>query len=97
MDPQAFLKVIAGNITSDQGLQSLLLIAIAGFAVSLLTGFGAMYIMPLLMLLAFLNYVVFPISFIADPLLPAYVKYPLFAFFNIIGILAYVSFIRGGT
>jgi hypothetical protein len=97
MDVQSFVAKLASNITTDTSLQGLIGVAIIGFAVSLLTGFATMYIIPLIMLMVFLNYVVFPISFIADPLLPDMVKIPLFVFFNLLGIMAIVSFVRGST
>jgi hypothetical protein len=92
----SFLQVLASNMTSDNALGALLGIAVVGAAV-LLTGFGAIYIVPLLMLLAFFNYVVFPISFILDPALPPIIKYPLAVFFNLLTILAIVSFVRGNA
>lgn len=97
MDTQSFITALASNITSSTSLNTLLGIAAVGFAISLLTGFTTIYLVPLIMLLVFLNYVVFPISFIADPLLPDFVKIPLFVFFNILTVMAMVSFIRGGN
>lgn len=96
LNPATFLQTLASNMVSDNALAGLLGIAVIG-AVALLTGFGAIYIIPLMMLLAFLNFVVFPISFIFDPMLPALIKYPIIVFFNIITILAIVSFTRGNT
>jgi hypothetical protein len=94
--PASFLTVLASNMTSDNAIAALLGIAVIGAAV-LLSGFGAIYIIPLMMLLAFMNYVVFPISFIFDPLLPAIIKYPLIVFFNLLMILSIVSFTRGNV
>jgi hypothetical protein len=51
---EGFLRTLASNMTSDSGLASLLAIGIIG-AAALLSGFGAIYIVPLMMLLAFLN------------------------------------------
>jgi hypothetical protein len=94
--PSSFLSILASNMTSDNAIAALLGIAVIGAAV-LLSGFGAIYIIPLMMLLAFLNYVVFPISFIFDPALPALIKYPLVVFFNLLMILSVVSFTRGSV
>ena len=99
--PASFLTVLASNMTidnmtSDNAIAALLAIAVTGAAV-LLSGFGAIYIIPLMMLLAFMNYVVFPISFIFDPLLPAIIKYPLIVFFNLLMILSIISFTRGSV
>lgn len=94
--PSSFLTVLASNMTSDNAIAALLGIAVIGAAV-LLSGFGAIYIIPLMMLLAFMNYVVFPISFIFDPLLPAIIKYPLIVFFNLLMILSIISFTRGSV
>lgn len=93
---ESFLRVLASNMTSDNALAAVLGIAVIG-AAALLTGFGAIYIIPLMMLLAFLNYVVFPLSFVFDPTMPGMIKYPLVVFFNILTILPIVSFIRGNV
>ena len=96
VDAASLLKAIAQNITSDKSLEDLLLISVVGFAALLLTGFGTIYLIPLIMLLTLLNYVVFPISFIADPALPDFVKYPLVVFFNLLTVFAISSYVRGG-
>jgi len=93
---ESFVRVLASNMTSDNALAAILGIAVIG-AAALLTGFGAIYIIPLMMLLAFLNFVVFPISFIFDPALPAIIKFPFVVFFNLLTILAIVSFTRGNV
>lgn len=74
----------------------LLVIAGAGIAlVALITGYSAIYIIPLLILMAILNFVVFPLGFVLDPTIPEFLKYPIAVFFNLMTVLATVSFIRG--
>jgi hypothetical protein len=62
-----------------------------------LQGFAAVYIIPALFLVTFINVVVLPYSFIFDPAMPDLIKMPLVALLNIITVLAVVDFIRGGA
>jgi len=77
-------------------------IPIAGFigiisiiGISLIIGYGAIYVLPAIMLLLFLNYFVFPLSYIFDATLDPMLKYVFFGFFNLITVLAVLTFIRG--
>jgi hypothetical protein len=71
---------------------------VSGGAISnLLTGFGAIYVIPILMLLAVLAYVVYPLSFIFDASLPFFIKGLLTTFFGVITVLSSLSFVRGGA
>lgn len=89
------LTEIAHSITSEEGLQLLLGIAVIGVVATLLGGFGATFLVPLLILLVVLNYVVFPISFLIDPNVPAIIRIPAIIFINILTILSILDFIRG--
>ena len=62
---------------------------------SLSVGYGAIYILPAVILWLFLNYFVFPLSFIFDATLDPMLKYVFFGFFNLITVLAVLTFIRG--
>lgn len=59
-------------------------------------GYSAIYIIPLLILMAVLNLVVFPMSFITQSAMPDILKIILIVFFNLLTVLAIISFVRGG-
>jgi hypothetical protein len=74
----------------------------AAIAVSFLTGFSAMYIIPALLLSTFLVFMVFPTSLLINTAIfpsPDYdlVRIPLLAIFNIFTLLSILNFVRGGT
>jgi len=71
-------------------------ITIAAIA-SLLLGFSAIYIIPLVMLFALLNYFAFPLSIIDahDPMLGTF-GMVIVVFLNLLSLLAITSFVRGG-
>jgi hypothetical protein len=73
---------------------SVVLLAV-GALILLITGFSAMYIIPAVILIAVLNFLIFPFDFIFSA--PTYISVPIVAFFNIISVLAVLNFIRGGT
>ena len=104
------LTQISQSITSIGALNAV----IGGSAVvvliglSVLSGFGAMFIIPLIILMIVANWFVFPIGLFADPSCTvitsvagacAYGTFnlPIFAFLNIITILTYIEFIRGSA
>lgn len=73
----------------------------AGVLAALLGGFSAMYIIPALIIIAIVNLVVMPYSFLFDPSIPEsvfnFLFIPLIAIFNIITVLAVIDFVRGGA
>ena len=76
----------------------LFLAVIVGAAfTSLLVGFAAMYLIPALMLVVFINFVVLPYSFITTSGMPTMLSVALLAIFNVITALAVADFIRGGA
>lgn len=97
MDFVNLLKTLAQAILSDEGISILLGVAITGLVATLLGGFGAMYIFPILMLLTFANYLLFPLSFLLDQSLPDIVKLPLIVLFNLLTLLTIITFVRGGN
>lgn len=60
-------------------------------------GFGSFYIFPAIIFFAVMNFIVFPFSFILDPNvdMPVILKIPIIALFNIMLVMAIISFIRG--
>lgn len=93
---KALLNVMLSNLTSDENLRLLLGLSILGLLTTFLGGFGAVYIVPIILALTFLNYVIFPISFIFDPSFPAIIGVPMITLFNLLAIMAVVNFVRGG-
>jgi hypothetical protein len=87
--------------TNDNALLNLIITSVSigalGIVIALFTGYSAVYLVPILLLIAILNLVVFPISFIFDPSMSEFIKIPLVMFFNVMTILAIVNFIRGAT
>ena len=65
--------------------------------VSFLTGFAAMYVIPAILLVAFINFVIIPYSFLTDVAMPWPLPVLLFGIFNTITVLAVADFIRGGA
>ena len=86
---------------NDSALLNLIITAVSigalGIVIALFTGYSAVYLVPILLLIAILNLIIFPISFIFDPAMSEFIKIPLVMFFNIMSILAIINFIRGST
>ena len=63
-----------------------------------LLGFGITYVIPIVMLFAFLNFLVFPIGSLFDPqsAIPDSIKLLVLAFFNIMTILTLLSYSNKG-
>lgn len=59
------------------------------------TGFSAIYYLPIVFLISVFTFFIFPFDFILQA--PAPLNYILIAFFNIVMVLAGLSFIRGGN
>jgi len=85
------------NDTFFTQLTTILLIGIGGIVVAWLLGFSAMYVIPLVILWAFVNLFVFPFSFLLDPAFPAEVVITITAILNVLMGLALLNFIRGPT
>lgn len=64
---------------------------------SLIIGYSAIFIIPIVLLIGLLNFFVFPLNFMMDPSFPDIIKYPVLAFFNILTVLAVLNFVRGGV
>jgi hypothetical protein len=73
---------------------------VAAAATALILGFSALFIIPIVMLIALLNFLVFPFSFLItapnDPIASAF-YIPFVVFMNILCVLALASFVRGGN
>ncbi|MDD3906561.1 MAG: hypothetical protein PHS46_08610 [Candidatus Omnitrophica bacterium] len=96
-DIATFLGHLAEGALAPQNAIGTVLALIAGAAATLIAGYAAIYIIPLAFLLMFLNLVVYPFSFVLDPAMPDMIKVPLVVFFNLLSIMAVLSFIRGGN
>jgi len=59
------------------------------------SGFSAIYIVPLLILMAIMQFFVMPMSFILDASIPVEIRVALIVFFNMLTVLASIHFIRG--
>jgi hypothetical protein len=84
------------SITTDAGLAALGISALAALALTFLSGFGAIYIIPIFIIIVVFNVLVFPVSMIITPDIPDIVRLPLLLFFNILLLLTAITFIRGG-
>lgn len=79
-------------------------LAVAG-ALAIYTGFSAMFVIPLMILLAIANLLIFPVNFFVDSSCSSLVSgaictpnefsLPILLFLNILAILTYTEFIRG--
>jgi hypothetical protein len=91
-DPKSFFGAIAQNITSENLVWTLLGLAAVGIG-TYLTGFSAMFIIPLLILVTILNLVVVSPSIFLGSNTPYGSLF--YTFFYLLAILAYVEFVRG--
>lgn len=96
LDFMETLKTLTKAMLSDEGISILLGVAITGLVATLIGGFGAMYVFPIVMLLVFANYLLFPLSFLLDQTLPDIIKIPLVVLFNLLTLLTIITFVRGG-
>ncbi len=97
IDYLRFVGVIVTSAITPQNALGLVVVGIAAAATTLLLGFAAIYIIPIAMLLLVMNYLLYPFSFVFDPSMPDIVKIPLYVFFNLMTMLAVMSFARGGN
>lgn len=106
LSPEFLIQRIGETMLNNLALAGVLgvLIAAAGL-VAIYTGFSAMYVIPMLILLAIANLLIFPVNFFIDSsctaidssavCTPGLLGFPILLFLNIITILAFVEFIRG--
>lgn len=101
----AVITSLISGVTSGSTISQILnpaavLTGVVIGATLLLSGFSAIYILAALMLVLFLNAMVFPTSMLLTPEIMASVgdpfSLPLAILFNILLILAVLSFTRGG-
>jgi len=101
LDMTSFINSMADTILNpENGTATLLLggiILASTLATFLGGGYLAVYLVPMLILMAVLNLVVFPLSFIFDAALPLEFKVLISGFFNVLTVLAAVGFIRGNV
>jgi hypothetical protein len=96
---ESVMKVILGSITVNADVISaaLLALVVTAIATSLLGGFSATFVVPLLLLLAVAQYFILPISFLFDLTIPIQMRAPLIFLLNMMMVLAIMDFIRGKT
>ena len=97
MDLGTLLRSLFDSITTPSGLAALGISVAAAAVLTFLSGFGAIYIIPIFILIAIANFFVFPVSFILSSSIAIEAKVVLQVFFNIIQLLAAIDFIRGGS
>jgi len=79
----------------------LVILAAASLALRAITGFAAIYLVPLVFLLIFLNFFVFPVGIIlgtdSATTIPVDISLTLRLIFNALYVLAIISFVRGNV
>ena len=71
-------------------------LVLAAALITLITGYSAIYVIPIFLVLAVINFFLLPLNFlmtIEEPL----IKYPVMGLFNILTVLAILNFVRGQT
>jgi hypothetical protein len=104
LDFNSILNIITSSILNGaSGTGPLAVIGlglVASAATAMILGFSALFVIPIVMLIALLNFLVFPLSFLVtapnDPVASAFYV-PFVVFMNILCVLALASFIRGGN
>ena len=113
MEQSDFLQKIGQLFSTTDGIARLIGFVLAGVALTALTGFSSMYFVPVILLLFITNFVAMPISqdvlapncinnidpaaCMANGAMPAFIFYPLLLIFNVLTVMACISFIRGGV
>lgn len=87
---------LAGHNSTILGLIVASIAGVTLFA-GLLSGFGVIYIIPMILLLVVLALFVLPFGFIFDSSYPIWITVPFVSFFNLMLVLAIISLIRGGV
>lgn len=74
-----------------------LVVLIGAGVITQALGFGSFYIFPAIIFFAVMNFIIFPFSFIIDPSIdmPDILKIPIIVLFNIMLVMAIMSFVRG--
>ena len=96
LDITNLLKSLFDGITTPAGLTALGVSAVAAVVLTFLSGFGAIYIIPIFIIIVVLNIFAFPVSSIITPDTPDMIRIPLLLFFNTLLLLTAITFIRGG-
>lgn len=96
LDIKTLLTALFNSITTDAGLSALGISALAALALTFLSGFGAIYIIPIFIIIVIFNVLAFPISSIITASTPDIIRIPLLLFFNVLLLLTGITFIRGG-
>lgn len=94
-----------GTINPDEETDNNILMAalfigvlsIIGISISFLTGFGATYVLPMVILMAVLNFFIFPINFLFTDATPDIIRIPAVVILNILLVLAVLDFTRGNA
>lgn len=98
-DPAALIFLMASNLLNSEA--GIVLLGLTGVAVILAAflsgGFIAMFIVPMIIMMAVLNFLVFPLSFLFDASLPMEIRVIGVLFFNMLTVLATLSFVRGSV
>jgi hypothetical protein len=113
IEPMSFLTRLGNLFSNPNGIASIIAIVAASIGIAALTGFSSMYFIPLIMLVFLFNYIAMPLSAgvlgttcqsetapsncVEQQGLPSIIYYPLLLVFNIMTVLACISFIRGGV
>ena len=100
LDPATILaSMISAMVSPTNPLGAINLIVLAAAIIAAALGFAAMYILPALMLIEMLNFFVFPLSFLVQQSDPSTALFyvPFVVLLNILTVMAYANFIRGGS
>lgn len=71
-------------------------VGIFGIALGLITGYSAMYIIPIIMLTVAIQYFILPFGTLFNLIENETIRTPVIFFFNMITVLAVIHFVRGG-
>jgi len=105
INPASFLQLLGQSILNNAAAAGLLGLAIAATSVAalILSGYSAIYLIPIIFLGAVLNLLVFPISSVLGQCnttacsTPPELSIPLIVFFNLLWLLTLLGFARGGN
>jgi len=79
-----------------QSFGSVIAAGALGVVLSLILGYSAMYVIPLVMILVILNFFVFPVSELFGTLSEfSYLYIPIVVIYNVLTVLAIAHFVRG--
>jgi len=99
LNPDTIISSIVNAITqnADVIFTGLLALALGAFASGFLQGFSANFIVPMLILIAFSQWFLMPVSWLFDNTLPTPIQLPIVFIFNLLLVLSIVDFVRGKT